>query len=108
MCGRVRRERLRVTEQRRDRRVRAAPEAYARLDVQIPDDGNAWALAKRVCRTVVRVSGFRRVASVCGGKSARVGRQWWWSCGWGRRCGDIVGRVLVAEARVGCRVEGKV
>ena len=80
-------------ERRRERRMEEELEAYARLDVRLPADGDGLDLARRVSRLVAEKSAFRRVAmlvrdaegtAVCGGE-----------CGDGRRDGagaECVGR----------------
>ena len=60
--GLVRRARLHASERLRDRRVLREMEAYARLDVRVPDGGDVRGLAMQVCRVVAEVSAFRRVA----------------------------------------------
>ncbi len=60
--GLVRRSRLHASERMRDRRVLREMEAYAGLDVRVPDGGDVRGLGMRVCRVVAEVSAFRRVA----------------------------------------------
>ncbi len=59
--GLMRRSRLHASERMRDRRVLREMEAYAALDVRVPD-GDVRGLGVRVCRVVAEVSAFRRVA----------------------------------------------
>ena len=61
--GLMRRSRLHASERMRDRRVLKEMEAYAALDVRVPD-GDVRGLGVRVCRVVAEVSAFRRVATM--------------------------------------------
>ncbi len=49
-------------ERRRDRRVREEIEAYARLDVRLPADGDVRSLSRITCQIVAEKSRFYRVA----------------------------------------------
>jgi signal transduction histidine kinase len=49
-------------ERRRQRRFEAETEAYARLDVRPPADGDMREFSRRVCRTVAEKSTFSRTA----------------------------------------------
>jgi signal transduction histidine kinase len=49
-------------ERARERRQREELEAYARLDVQVPESGHLQELGKRVSRTVAERSAFRKTA----------------------------------------------
>ena len=60
--GLVRRSRLHASERMRDRSVLREMEAYAALDVRVPEGGDVRGLGLRVCRVVAEVSAFRRVA----------------------------------------------
>ena len=60
--GLVRRARLHAAERMLDRRVLREMEAYAALDVRVPDGGDLRGVGIRVCRVVAEVSAFRRVA----------------------------------------------
>jgi len=55
-----------------DQRVRAELEAYARLEVEVAEDGDARERARRVCRVVAEVSVFHRVAMMVSDAEGRL------------------------------------
>jgi signal transduction histidine kinase len=62
MWALVRRSRLHASERMRDRRVLREMEAYAALDVHVPEGGDVRGLGIKVCRVVAEVSAFRIAA----------------------------------------------
>ncbi len=64
--------RLNAGMRRRNRQTREELEAYARLDAQLPADGDVRVLGKRVCRVVADTSAFRKVAMLARDADGRL------------------------------------
>ena len=69
--GLMRRARLHASERMRDRRILREMEAYAALDVRMPDS-DVRGLGMRVCGVVAEVSAFRKVAMMARDAEGRL------------------------------------